>query len=71
MDLIPGSGRSPAEGNSDPLWCSCLQNPMDRGAWRVTAPAVAESDVTGLAKHARTEQTPGPPGWPSLLPWDA
>ena len=30
---IPGSERSPGEGNGNPLWCSCLENPMDRGAW--------------------------------------
>ena len=32
---IPGSGRSPAEGNGNPLQYSCLGNPMDRGAWRL------------------------------------
>ena len=31
--LIPGSGRSPGEGNDNPLKYSCLENPMDRGAW--------------------------------------
>ena len=31
--LIPGSGRSPGEGNGNPLQYSCLRNPMDRGAW--------------------------------------
>ena len=31
--LIPGSGRSPEGGNSNPLQYSCLENPMDRGAW--------------------------------------
>jgi len=31
--LIPGSGRSPGEGNGNPLWYSCLKNPMDRGSW--------------------------------------
>ena len=33
---IPGSGRSPEEGNGDPLQYSCLENPMDRGAWQTT-----------------------------------
>ena len=32
---IPGSGRSPGRGHSNPLQYSCLENPMDRGAWRV------------------------------------
>ena len=30
---IPGSGRSPGEGNGNPLQCSCLENPMDEGTW--------------------------------------
>ena len=33
---IPGSGRSPGEGNGSPLQYSCLENPMDRGTWRAT-----------------------------------
>ena len=35
-DLIPGLGRSPGEGNSNPLQDSCLENPMDRGVWQAT-----------------------------------
>ena len=31
--LVPGSGKSPGEGNGNPLHYSCLENPMDRGAW--------------------------------------
>ena len=34
--LIPGSGRSPEEGNGNPLQYSCLGNPMNRGAWNFT-----------------------------------
>ena len=34
---IPGLGRSPGEGNGNPLKYSCLGNPMDRGAWKATA----------------------------------
>ena len=34
--LIPGSGRSPGEGNGNPLQYSCLENPMDRDAWLAT-----------------------------------
>ena len=34
MGSIPGSGRSPGEGNGNPLQYSCLENPMDRGAWQ-------------------------------------
>ena len=33
-DLIPGLGRSPGEGNGNPLQCSCLENPLGRDAWR-------------------------------------
>ena len=40
---IPGSGRCPGEGNGCPLQYSCLENPMDRGAWRVTVHAAAKS----------------------------
>ena len=43
--LIPGSGRSPREGNGYPLQCSCLENPMDRGAWWATVHGVAESQT--------------------------
>ena len=43
---IPGSGRSPGEGNGNPLQHSCLENSMDRGAWRVAARGNAESDMT-------------------------
>ena len=33
LGVIPGSGRSPGEGNRNPLWYSCLENPMDGEAW--------------------------------------
>ena len=41
--LIPGSGRSPGEGNGNPLQYSCLENPMDRGAWWATVHGVTKS----------------------------
>ena len=44
--LIPGSGRSPGEGNGNPLQYSWLENPMDRGAWRATVHGHKESDPT-------------------------
>ena len=44
--LIPGLGKSSGEGNGNPLQYSCLENPMDRGAWRATIHGVAESDMT-------------------------
>ena len=40
---IPGLGRSPGEGNSNPLQCSCLENLVDRGAWWATVYGVAKS----------------------------
>ena len=44
---IPGLGRSPGEGNGDPLQYSCLGNPMDRGAWWATVHGVPkEPNVT-------------------------
>ena len=43
---IPGSGRSPGGGHDNPLQYSCLENPMDRGAWRATFHRIMESDMT-------------------------
>ena len=40
--LIPGLGRSPGEGNGSPLQDSCLENPMDRGAWSATVHGVVK-----------------------------
>ena len=42
VGLIPGSGRSPGEGNSNPLQYSCLENPMDGGAWWATVHEVTK-----------------------------
>ena len=39
--LIPGSGRSPGGGNGNPLQYSCLENPMDKGAWWATVHEIA------------------------------
>ena len=41
--LIPGLGRSPGEGNGNPLQYSCLENPMDRGVWQATVHGVTQS----------------------------
>ena len=43
--LIPGSGRSPGEGYGNPLQYSCLENPMDGGAWRARVRRVAKSQT--------------------------
>ena len=43
--LIPGSRRSPGGGNGNPLWCSCLENPTDRGAWQAMVHRVAKNQI--------------------------
>ena len=43
LGSIPGSGRSPGEGNGNPLQYSCLENPVDRGAWWAAIYGVAQS----------------------------
>ena len=55
MGLIPGSGRSSREGNSNPLQYSCLKNAMDRGAGQAIVHRVAKSQTRlkqlGTAEH--------------------
>jgi hypothetical protein len=43
--LIPGSGRSPGEGNGNPFQDSCLKNPMNRGAWWATVQSVTKNQT--------------------------
>ena len=45
LGSIPGEGRSPGEGNDNPLQYSCLENPMDRGAWGATVHGVSKSQT--------------------------
>ena len=52
---IPGWGRSPGGGPGNPLWYSCLENPMDRGAWRSAVHTVANSQ-TRLSTHVPQKQ---------------
>ena len=42
LGSIPGLGRSSEEGNGNPLQCSCLKNPLDRGSWQTTVHGVAK-----------------------------
>ena len=61
LGSIPGSGRSPGEGKGNPLWYSCLENPMDRGAWWAIVHGVAESrtrlsDFTSLHTYIYTHR---------------
>ena len=53
LGSIPGSGRSPGEGNSNPLQYSGLENPMDRGAWQAT--------VHGITRVGHDLATKPPP----------
>ena len=50
---IPGSGRSP-EGNGYPFQCSCLESPMDRGAWRATQSTGSQRDTTEWLTYTHT-----------------
>ena len=50
LGLILGLGRCPGEGNGNPLQYSCLENPVDRGAWRAAVHGVAKS-LTQLSTH--------------------
>jgi len=57
--LIPGLGRSPGEGNGNPLQYSCLENPTERGAWRAIVHGVTKSrtrlsDFTHTHTHTHT-----------------
>ena len=51
---IPGLGRSPGEGNGNPLQYSCLENPMERGAWRATVHRVTKSRTRLSDLHTHT-----------------
>ena len=60
MLSAPGS-RSPGGGNGNPFLCSCLKNPMDRGAWMATAQSHKESERTesmcvGVCAHTHTHK---------------
>ena len=55
MGSIPGLGRAPGEENGNPFWYSCLENPIDRGAWQDSSMCPKELDMTELlSKHAHT-----------------
>ena len=45
MGSVPGLGRFPGGGHGNPFWYSCLENPVDRGAWRATVHRVAKSQT--------------------------
>ena len=59
VGLTPGLGRSPGEGNSNPLQYSCLENSMDRGAWWAAVQGRKEMDTTEMTKqHAHYSSPP-------------
>ena len=60
LGSIPGLGRCPGEGNGNPLQYSCLENPMDRGAWQATVHGVPR------VRHDLVTKPPSPPS--SFLP---
>ena len=61
---VLGLGRSPGEGNGSPLQCSCLGNPMDRGAWQVTF-----IGVTRVIHDLKTKPLPSPPPRNGMRKW--
>ena len=56
VSSIPGSGRSPGGRHSNPLQYSCLEKPMDRGAWWAIVHRVAESDTSEETEHSIAAQ---------------
>ena len=55
MSLIPGSGRSPGGGKGNPLQYSCLENPMDRGAWGAPVHGLQRVGHDSLTEHRCTQ----------------
>ena len=60
VGLIPGMGRSPGEGNGNPLQYSCLENPMDRGSWQATQSMGSQKSPIRLSHRGH------PPSWTEL-----
>ena len=54
---IPGLGRSPGEWNGNPLQYSCLENPMDRGAWQATVHGAAKGWTRLSNYHSHTQES--------------
>ena len=54
VGCIPGLERSPGGGNGNPLWCSCLRNPMNRGTWWATGSQRVRHNRATERKHSHT-----------------
>ena len=65
LGLIPGSGKSPGEGNDNPLQYFCLENPMDGGAWWASVHGVTRSQ-TGLSNFTHSLHSMA---WITLMVW--
>jgi len=57
VSLIPGAGCSPREGHGNPFQYSCLENPMDRGAWQATVHSVAKTGLKRLNTHTQRSES--------------
>ena len=74
VGLIPGSGRSPGGGNGNSLQYSCLENPMDRGAWRATVHGITKSQtrlkqLSTSLPGCKAHPGPGHPHCPTTADW--
>ena len=66
VGLIPGSGRSPGEGNGNPLQYSCLENSMDTGAWQAIVPGLTRVGHNLVTKPPQQQTS----RCKSLASWD-
>ena len=68
-DSILELGRSPGEGNGSPLQCSCLENPMDRGAWWASLWGCKESDTTEQLHFSSKDSCSSPLLYQFIFNW--